>query len=149
MPADEIDRSGFPIDRKRHFELGVPTAPLQEPGRAADDGRVSFVKQAVEVAAAPSQPDRETGANSPSQGSEGVDLHSADQPALGERDLMLTDIGRVAEILLTPVAPMPERPQRPTDPNVVHGRSLDTCAYRSITDGCMRGAGTATADGGH
>ena len=46
-------------------------------------------------------------ANSPSQGSEGVDLHSADQPALGERDLILTDIGRVAEILLTPVAPMP------------------------------------------
>ena len=61
VPPEQVDRSALAVDGIRHLGPDLPTAPAKEIRRLADQGRVAFVHEPIEVPAPPAELNEELG----------------------------------------------------------------------------------------
>ena len=122
VPDEQVNRASLAILGVRNLCPGDPPRSLEDLGDAADESRVAFVHQAIEVAATPSKGDnqfRVEGSRDCANPSEG---HVLDAPTFdpGHHVLRLAAAG--SQILLRPGSAVAEPANTASDPRVVHRR---------------------------
>lgn len=122
MPGQEVDRAAFAEHRIRHLRLDHPTERLEIAGYRFRECGVAAVEQAIDVAAPPANEDDQLGIEDGEQVAQAPERHAIQPAALDPGDAILAPAPTSADLGLSEVEAVTERPGDPTDSKVIHHR---------------------------
>lgn len=101
VKREDVDRAAFTPDRERHLDLHDPTETSKTANDQLDDTGMTLVHQAVELFAAPAQPDVEIGAECGGGSNQSADRDAVDPAAIDQGDLGSRETRILRDIHLT------------------------------------------------
>jgi hypothetical protein len=133
MPRKEVDRPSLAVDGERDFGSHVP-ADRREDGRdPPDELGMTLVRDAIDVAAAPPDPEVEVDLERTSDGTDCLDLQRFELASFYPGDRLLAHARTDRDIRLTHAEPDAHNSHQRPEPHVVHGRIVTSATHRRLT----------------
>jgi hypothetical protein len=132
MPSEDVDRAALAIDCIGHFQPELPARLRQQVDDRADQARVTFVEQSIEVTASPSKLDEQVRVEHARDGSHLGERNLLQVTALHQRHDTLRHACAPSHINLAPTEAVTQRAESRADSDV-HVATVRARPYSPIT----------------
>jgi hypothetical protein len=120
VEGQDVDRAAFASDVERDFDRGQPSGRGQDPNRRLDERGVAGVEESIQGFALPEQPDNQPGVEALSDPIEKPERDAVRPATFDSRDDRPRHTDEIGEILLAPLPPKTQCPDRQPDPDDIH-----------------------------
>ena len=129
LQPKNVDRSTLAILGERDLDVDIPAQANELICHMADEGRVTFIEQPVDLSAAPRNQGVEAGVDRGERAPEDSDRKRREVSSLDQGNGLLRETGSGGEFPLAESAPTTERAKQPSDTHVVHASMVLKVTY--------------------